>query len=212
MKNIKGFTLSEVLVTLGVLSVLAAIIIPAVVKIGPDNNRVMFKKAYSTVEKVVSSLISSDADYPADQTGTTTDTSVVVSRGFNYTTLGTNVPVGNNKFCYLFSDQLNTVSFNCTAATVGGVPAYTMTTTDGMVWTFTASTFDLDADKYLTDNVLAVDINGTKIPNCDYSTCAAGKSPDQFKFRIRYDGKMSMDPSDTFAVGVLTNPTENRKQ
>ena len=60
----KGFTLSEVMVTLGVLGVLAAILIPAITKVTPSTERVMFKKAHATLEKAVSEMIEDETNYP----------------------------------------------------------------------------------------------------------------------------------------------------
>lgn len=208
MKNIKGFTLSEVMVTLGVLGVLAAVIIPAVMSVRPDTERVMFKKAYSTIEKSVSDLINNETYYPTDVTGTTTDTSLLVPAGFNnQTTTGTGVPASTDKFCYLLSQNLNTVgTVDC--ATASGANK-TFTTSDGMIWKVDTTTFVLHSSTYAGVNAVSVDVNGNKTPNCFYDadTCA---EPDQFKFRIRYDGKISVDSSDPVAVDMLTNPTENR--
>jgi len=211
MKNKKGFTLAEVMVTLVIMGVLAAILVPAVMNVSPDSNKVLLKKAYSTTEKVVSELINDDSNYPVDQTGTTTDTSQTVPLGFTYTTAGgTTIPVGDNKFCFLFSENLNTVgAVDCNPT--GGM---SFTTADGMVWTPTATAFilTLDATSYLTTDVLSVDVTGSgKGDNCFYNTCAAGKHPDKFRFRIRYDGKMTIDPADTAAISILTNPTDNQK-
>jgi len=212
MKNKKGFTLSEVMVTLGVLGVIAAILIPAVTKVTPDANKIMLRKAYFTTEKVVNSLISDDSIYPIG-TLTADSDGVMVSKGFNNTdTTNMGVPVGNDKFCYLFTQRINTTSANCTAATVGGVPAYTFTTSDGIVWTYTVSAFALNPTAYTTVNVLAVDVNGTgKGDNCFYNTCTGTKKADSYRFRIRYDGKMTIDSADTVAVGYLTSPTDNKK-
>jgi len=219
MKNKKGFTLSEVMVTMGILGILAAIIIPAVTKLTPDNNKVMFKKAYYTAEKAVSDLINDDSLYPSSSIANTTDTTPIVGvqQGFfNTVATGMGLPASNDKFCYFFSQRLNTVSANCTNATVAGVPAYTFTTTDGVVWTYTlqATPFKMDATTYLTTDVLSVDVNGAKAPNCFTvapTACTAGVFPDRFRLRIRYDGKMGVDSADTKAIAILTTPTDNKK-
>ena len=46
LKNKKAFTLAEVMVTLAVFGVLAALLLPAIANVRPNKNKVMFKKAY----------------------------------------------------------------------------------------------------------------------------------------------------------------------
>lgn len=211
----KGFTLSEVMITLGILGVLAAIIIPAVMNVSPDSNKVMFKKAHSTLEKTVETLINDDVNYPSNVTGQTTDgTNVTVARGFNNTDItGTVVPAGNDKFCYLFAQQLNTVgTVTCTANQTG-----TFETTDGISWFITPSTFPLRADSY---NTIMVDVNGNKGPNCfrgdiNGIACAASvQTPDEFYLGVRYDGKILVDTTavttDIDGGTILTDPTRNK--
>ncbi|MFA7659010.1 MAG: type II secretion system protein [Candidatus Gastranaerophilaceae bacterium] len=211
----KGFTLSEVMVTLGMLGVLAAILIPTITKAAPDAKKVMFKKSYYTTEQTISELINDDIFYPA--TATTTVGGVVYQRGFNYTTVTTemNIPSMTAKFCYLFSQRLNTVgTVNCSTASASNG---TFTTSDGMDWTIRESSgFPVDNTKY--EGYIVVDVNGSKKPNCwkngtvsglSFTNCAASISvPDQFLISIRYDGKLQADPS---GAALLENPTDNAK-
>ena len=215
----KGFTLSEVIVTLGVLGVLAAILIPMVMKITPDNNRVMFRKANSVLQQAVNEIINNGTNYPSDELGTTTDTFASVSRGFNYTTTtGTIVPAGNNKFCFLLADELNTIgTVSCPDPTNGGTG--TFATADGVYWKIiipaVASEFPLNAASYTTRVV--VDVNGTaKGPNCGGATttniataCSSGTTADMYEIGIRYDGKINVISTD--GVTILSDPTQNTK-
>lgn len=216
MKNKKGFTLSEVMVAIGVLGVLAAMLVPAIMNNAPDSNKIMFKKAYFSLESTVNDLINDDTNYPEDGTGTPcVDTSgVTVNCGFNTLTLaGTSVPAGNNKFCYLLSDKMNTITSDCTTA-IG-----TFTTTDGIYWQVRHSAQEFPVDNTLYNTQITIDVNGAKSPNCSVvafsnpatSACAAGKAPDTFKVAIRYDGKIMVSASDTAAIAILQNPTNNQK-
>lgn len=206
----KGFTLAEVMVTLGILGVLAAIIIPAVMNVSPDTNRVMLKKAYSTLEKSVSNLINDDAAYPGDVTQSIGG--VTVPAGFNnLNTTGTTTPGGQDKFCYLFVQQLNTVgTVNYTANSCG------FTTTDGIHWNI----WDSFALNGTGGAIIGIDVNGAKPPNCQRTdlngtTCAASvQVPDGFVFDIRYDGKITAEttanPSDIDTGTILVDPTKNK--
>lgn len=209
MKDKKGFTLAEVMITLGILGVLAAIIIPAVANVSPDVSRVMFKKAYSTLEKTVSNMINDDTSYPSEMTGTTTDTGRSVAQGLYY---DTDVS-GISKFCSLFSQSVNTVgNVDCTmtGASAAATPAFT--TSDGIDWYLLGTT--LSHDVPLADNtykLIVVDVNGSKKPNCgEESTtpCTGSTIPDRYQIGVRYDGKLRV--TGTTAQNILLDPTKNR--
>ena len=59
----KGFTLAEVLITLMVIGVITAVIIPVAIHSKPDENIMKFKKAHNTLYQVISTLVNSDEYY-----------------------------------------------------------------------------------------------------------------------------------------------------
>ena len=220
----KAFTLSELMVVMVVLGVLASIAIPAVMKVKPSQNRVMFKKAYSTMEKAVSVLSNDDVAYPADKVVTAGDCTGVAgeSCGFAYTTATAGIPIGPpipNKFCYLLSQVVNTAGDAVCIAQSGGV-THIFDTPDGIAWYYKyASVFTADPDptKY---SWIGVDVNGGDGPNCaettDYfvtssnsGTLAKCPAPDRFAIGIRYDGKLTV--AGTVGPDILANPTVNNK-
>lgn len=224
-----GFTLAEIMVAIGVLGVLSAMLIPTIAKIAPDKNKVMFKKAYYTLERAADNMINDDNNYPSNAI----DTLANVIRGFNYTTATTNT---SNKFCYFLSDELNTVgTVSCPATNATGTG--TFTTTDGIKWTVyipisdatttgnanlaanqtASSQFPLNSTLYTT--LITVDVNpASNSSNCSedalsnptVSACSAGTSPDTFRINIRYDGKLQIPTTDTNATNILSNPTNNQ--
>lgn len=176
----KGFTLAETMITLGILGVLAAILIPAVMKLSPDNNRVMFKKAYYTLERAITYMINNDANYPASVTYTAAD-SVIYLKGFNNTTQSSN---DTNKFCYFLADMMNIIgNYTCPALGENGDTVLgSFQTSDGIKWgiytpvsdttnngsdsaSCTGAEFPINSTCYYTTKV-AVDVNGDKGPNC----------------------------------------------
>lgn len=219
----KGFTLSEVMVTMGILGVLAAFIVPAVMNNTPDNNKVMFKKAYYSLEQGVSSLINDDTNYPSDQT--LPISSVTYERGFNYTI---QTPPAtyftNNKFCTLLSDELNILgTVSCPAHNLTGTG--TFTTTDGISWNvripvnddITYTTTDINATTEAVQFPLSstsyalkiiVDVNGpNKRPNCSADTSFATYAPTGGNPAYSTCNATSPDPPckndpDTFIIGV----------
>ena len=62
--NKKAFTLTELLIALGVVGVLAVILMPVITNMLPDQNAIMAKRAYYTVQNVVSDMINNGECYP----------------------------------------------------------------------------------------------------------------------------------------------------
>ena len=60
----KGYTLSEVLVVLLVLGIIAAFIIPAVMRTAPERNTLLYKKSFYSLQEASSKLINDPAKYP----------------------------------------------------------------------------------------------------------------------------------------------------
>lgn len=181
----KGFTLSEALITLVVLGIIAAVLVPAITKQAPDKNKIMFRKAYNTLQQAVSVLINDDANYPSTQTiQIPASTGIYYQKGFNYTTQASGT---NLKFCSLLSDLMNTtISANCPATNATGQIPFT--TSDGITWTLyipvsddtntteTATTavttgvqFPISSSLYTTKIIIDIDGN-TKGTNCSTDT------------------------------------------
>lgn len=207
--KIKAFTLSEVMITIGVLGVLAAMLIPTLTKHTPSQRKMLFKKAYSSLEKAVGELANDEANYPSSEMGTIG--SVSVQKAFNNTsTSGTIVPSSNDKFCYLLSDLMNTVgTINC--PTSGSM---TFKTTDGIIWNlyYGGTHFPLSLTDYSTRVV--VDVNGDAQPNCGdtagghiTTACTGNDISDQYEIGIRFDGKIKVISTD--AETILLDPTNN---
>lgn len=203
----KAFTLSEVIVTMGILGILAAMLIPSVVKIKPDAKKIMFKKAYATLERSISEMLGDSATYSSVDTITpgflNTDTTGITD------TIFTNNPA--NKFCYVFAQKMSTLGVvDGTACPVGG-PSGTFTTTDGIKWTIPIPQGFTNTGNYVN---IMIDVNGAKGPNCGdpsnssgYTACTGSNTPDRFYVGVRYDGKIQV--VDTNAMPILTDPTKN---
>lgn len=206
----KAFSLAETLITLGVIGILAAILIPAVTSVSPNQNKVMLKKAYAIIEQTVAKMVNDDTNYPADQLATVGG--YVYPLGFSYTTATINGT--KNKFCYFFTDNLTTIGNitcpNADAAVANRNGILIATTSDGMTWYISLdNTVGTDAQRFVVADPtntyrtrIIVDVNGVSNgPNCSddlwlsnfipsgYSTTSCSK-PDTFIFGIRYDGKI----------------------
>lgn len=184
--NKKGFTLAEIFIALLLIGTLTVILFPVIQKSSPDQNKIMFRKAFNSLSQAVSNLSFDDANYPATQMGTN-ENGTSVMRGFNYTTATTNIANGNtyNKFCYLFFEQLNTVSGGATSCPLyndgtSSIDRSQTVTADGVTWylalpypdTAAVSTYSQYSAWPLTftpkyNVVVIMDVNGPqKGPNC----------------------------------------------
>lgn len=236
-KNKFGFTLSEVLISLTILGVIGAVLIPSVTSMVPDKNKVILKKAYAVLEQDIYTLINDDVNYPYAQTYTMS--SVLYHRGFNYVDATTNG--STNKFCYLLSDNLNTVgAVTCPDNnTKPSLSNTSFTTSDGILWKIVVinAFFGMDTvDKTMPDNTsiqfplngsyntnVVIDVNGATGPNCTKDTgygsftglvsCTASQTADTFIFGIRYDGSIQIGSgsgADTNLENILKAPTQEK--
>ena len=97
LKNKKAFTLAELMVCLLLISVLATILLPAIIQNKPNKSKVIFRKAYYIIERVVSELINDDDLYPTNEEENVmgfANTAEVTYAGKTYS--------GASKFCNLF--------------------------------------------------------------------------------------------------------------
>ncbi len=175
IKNIKrkAFTLSELLIALGVIGVLTAIVMPIVFNLMPDQNVLMAKRAFYATEMVISDLMNDSYCYPK------LNSRVGLDDGYGYARCkkwGGEENKGSltnedstKKLITLFTDKLDikgNVDFN----------NKTFKTKDGIVWKFSDFNFaNNDPDSYV---LLTVDVNGDKDPNCGQIN-ASGKCTDK---------------------------------
>lgn len=187
--------MAEVMVTIAILGVLAAVMIPTVTKLAPNSRKLMFKKAYSSTETVISELINDESLYAKDPDFTGfANTSAVTVAGVAYS--------GATKFCNLFAEKLNVMgAVDCNTAktlAVAAVPGSgpNFTTNDGVAWYVDTNAFTLDTPGETA--TINIDINGNTgysingNPNCVYVSAAVCPEPDQFTITIRNDGKITV--------------------
>ena len=135
----KGFTLGEMVVTIGVVGFLAMVLLPVIKDVMPNQEQVMFKKAYYTTERAVAELVNDEELYPEAEDGQTDYLGNTVEIEYKGEKYG-----GESKFCELFASKLNRTSdIVCktegdkvapTTFTNGADPVGNVTTTDTMVW------------------------------------------------------------------------------
>lgn len=178
----KGFTLAESLVTMAVIGVIAAILLPMLTRVTPNEEMIMLKKAYYLTGRIVTELINDDILYP--ETGNN------ATDGFAN---GTTVPYHNenhgdaSKFCTLFAARLNVRTDRGVNCANVGQGAVNFTSQDGIRWSMPATAAFANGG---WANII-VDVNGVKRPNCavaaQNNTCT---KPDQFRIQVNQWGNI----------------------
>lgn len=218
MKKLKGFTLTELMVAMGVIGILVAVVTPAIMKTRPNKNKMMIKKSFYTAEQIVSTLINDERLYPdmkeiCDRGVVEGEdpTKVYCAFGFDYDNsvrYEGETYAGNTKFADLFASRLNVKTEDETN--------HIYYTTDGIKWdlsqTVGAWTKGQDTPGKFGDQTNAagvgkiiVDVNGDEAPNCRESNenCSADDF-DQYVIEILATGKMRIDSTDAKAVDYAT--------
>lgn len=218
MKKLKGFTLTELMVAMGVIGILVAVVTPAIMKTRPNKNKMMIKKSFYTAEQIVSTLINDERLYPDMKeicnrgvVEGEDPTKVYCAFGFDYDNsvrYEGETYAGNTKFADLFASRLNVKTEDETN--------HIYYTTDGIKWdlsqTVGAWTKGQDTPGKFGDQTnaagvgkITVDVNGDEAPNCRESNenCSADDF-DQYVIEILATGKMRIDSTDAKAVDYAT--------
>ncbi len=213
----KAFTLTELLVALGVIAVLCAILLPVIFNILPNQNVIMAKRAYYTIQTVVSELINDEGCYP-DKTSYSSGERIGFDDGYgtpNCAKWGGKENVGTISTEGSAVTKFNTLFFDKLGISAPAASGYenAVATSDGMLWFWTSgSNFGGGKSGY---HILHVDVNGQSSPNCSDTTwgsvkkCSGSSNYDQFSINIYTDGRIEIkDPWAQDAVTITKDITQ----
>ena len=212
----KAFTLTELLVALGVIAILCAILLPVVFNLMPNQNTMMAKRAFYTVQSVVAELLNDESCYP-DKTALPSNPKLGFDDGEGTPNCidwdDSKTDSAGTKFLTLFHSKMG----------LNGSDA-TFTSKDGMEWAFTNSNFtaptlDSTTGKLSGDGgsiTLTIDVNGSDKPNCgqggNYATeLGTGGSDcdsrtngfDRFQMTIKGNGQIEINEADVWAINAV---------
>ena len=184
LKGFSGFTLAEVLITLVIIGVIAAMTIPTLINKTNNQEYVSrLKKAYSTLSQVTNRIIAEEGNPNSSIGGWASSTETIFDMYKKY--------LSNAKVCGIgvtgcfegtYKQLNNTAGPNFNSGT-----RYTLVLADGseMSMNNNASNFSADCSKNSNGTsrkcqTIAIDVNGAKGPN------VIGR--DTFTFSLREDG------------------------
>ena len=104
----KGFTLAEVLIVLVIIGVLAAVLMPSMVNVVPDEDLLKFKSANETLHNVIHELVTSPKYYCDGDLGLKSNCITKLSKSVSTTDDERSI-----YFCQTFAEQIPTKSVNC---------------------------------------------------------------------------------------------------
>ena len=208
----KAFTLAEVLITLGIIGVIAALIVPAISNVKPDKNKTAYLQVYDTISSTVNSLAHNSKIYPTCNNPNVED-NVNCSQ---YPLLNTSRPLderynnaiyqGDRKLCSLMALSLGvaeddigcsntTYAFNAADYT-DGFANESFVTKNGMRWRIVPQiatyTNNFEA-RFQNDIYVDIDPTNNNIDGRDRSCIFDEENctqPDIFKFLVSADGKV----------------------
>jgi len=192
----KAFTLSELLIALGVIGILTAILMPIVFSLAPDQNVLMAKRAFYTTETVISDLLNDPSCYPKILSRAGLDDGLGYNKckkwGGEENKDSLTSENSADKLVTLFADRLD---IKGSITTEGNTKSFK--TKDGMKWTFSHFNFANNVPESYV--LLTVDVNGDKDPNCGQAS-TSGKCKennrtngfDKFTMRIFARGRIQI--------------------
>ena len=197
----QGFTLAEVLITLGIVGLAAALLTPVIGNAIPDKNKTQILKIYGSIANATEGMLSNKALYYGDQAkyDATKGKAVADCSGFACQQQPLQEPynksdyTGTKKYGMLLADSLGGTKVKSSGTEESAVTNFE--TKGGVVWQ--VETSEQGYSKIL------VDLNGEKGKNCVYDKSSCPK-PDQFRFYVHKNG--ATYPGDALMVAYLSNP------
>lgn len=208
--NKKGYTLTEALVAMSIVGILAAVLMPLVNKMRPDPEKMAYLKFNQELVETINTVVSTPSLYPMlDENGVNyrfaplLNTVGIDDGNNNYGDI--DITGGSQKLCDILFLAFNGGTNNCNGNFVQNGQnnfAPSFRTKNGMDIFITT-----DINPYRTD--LYVDVNGGSGQNCFWDDNDNCTKPDRFKFMIAADGRVfAADPQ---GRAYLENPTNVRR-
>ena len=206
MKKRNGYTLAEVLVTLGVVGIIAAITAPLVSKFRPDTDKITFLNTYDMIKTSIDEIVNNPKYYPQYIAEDANLASYPLLNTEDVTVNGTEIIGGQNKIARVFEYHTGLKHINVIRdynEGYGGKPQFI---TKNGVGIFIDTTYYSSSNGYYI-TLISIDLNGEEGPNCCYN--AYCKKPDVFQIAVDASGKIR--PKDRMTAYYLLTRNSLKK-
>ena len=192
----QGFTLAELLITLGIIGVAAALLVPNLGKVLPDRNKITVLNTAKVINEITTNLMNNDGlYYNIDRCVGLACNATPKTAPYN-----DNKYSGDSKYSRLLISNLNV---NGDVNEEANASAFKFKTTDGVFWTVTPTAITGGA-------TIMIDVNGeSKGKNCSFNTSSC-KKPDQYVFVVDQMGKLH--PGDPLTAAYTMNQTKTKNK
>ena len=216
MKKTSGYTLAELLITLGIVGIIAAIMGVVLTNLKPDPLKTQYLKRYDALTAAVHSIAGNSKIYPVMYKDTNDEWQDVKESPLYNTNEGKGRYAvygdGDLKLCKALNDYFNgnTSGTVCSSNTDYPGDNKTMTpsfsTKNGTDWLVYVNRVEEDATAGKSasfEGKIYIDVNKEDAPNCTYSDSC--QTPDRFLFLISPNG--SVLPGDDMGAAYIKTRT-----
>ncbi len=199
LKN-KAFTLTEILLALGILGIITGAVAMQLQKMEADSIKISFQNCYSQMTSILSEMYNDETLYPRVPTGAKDAEGKTQYLGFCNGYVNGVSKQAYTKFLENFTDKIANENNDISGAFA------TIDTKNNSYW-YISGYMLYNSDCSNVNNAyinITFDTNGrNKGPNCPYSGSMSGSSftsvtsncpkPDTFLFKIKYDNSIEFD-------------------
>lgn len=197
-----GFTLSELLIALGVVAVASALMAPQITKLMPDRAKLQVISTYSKIDQETNSLITNGAVYGCENENENNRGLACQEQARSVEFIGNQLYRGNDKYQNLMAFKLGLIEDNSLAG-------FTHVSSEGVYWNFHRIA---DGNGILTDVVITIDINGAQGPNSIYGQNNVTRNNDRYRFNVDVFGNVTPNDALSAAYTIKNNFKFNDKK
>lgn len=207
MKKRNGYTLAEVLVTLGVVGIIAAITAPLVSKFRPDTDKITFLNTYDMIKTSIDEIVNNPEYYRPNIAEDAKLASYPLLDFENVTVNGTNITGGQNKIARVFEYHTGLKHINDIRDYNDGYAGKPQFITKNGVGIFIETDYSSSNGYGYYVTLISIDLNGKEGPNCWYNDNC--KKPDVFQIAVDASGKIR--PKDRMTAYYLLTRNSLKK-
>ena len=207
--NKRGFTLSELIIAMGIIGVVAAVTAPSIQKIFPDKDKGIVLKNFGIIKKINQDIFNNPSLYWQD---TTCSQKILqcVNRPLDKETNTIHDSAnyeGVNKYPYLVADSLTLVDSISHSGNT-----YSFTTSDGVIWTIDANINPSASSGLIPPEyyIITIDPGTSNRDNCTYHKTQC-KNPRKYSFKIDNKGVLSANDNLTKIYLMNSDNLSGRK-